>query len=416
MRICFYNPQAVHTVLGTTLFSVIFGRGSRAGHNEKCRFLLDLLRNKQSEVALVVDGTASSLTSSSTSLGFISNNYFLIKIISFWEIYLWCWINKINPFRQKIIFSLKELDKNNDILFGFAYFTDTFLSGKMTQRSFFKKFEGRKVLHASHFYGRTKLIADNVRMTGTKAMVAEADLKQSGYFNEYFDFIDSVIVMPFVLRERYVEKVVFSLRKSKCLALGTLVLFPEGNDDTKDHHGYFHINTLHPLRKAIYDNAATLTETVDSLIFLHNKNDFSAKKSFLERSLIYKFFSLLFKKPGKEYHSFDIVEKFNQYKMFVAPEENIGLPSINFIEGMACGCAYIGLKHPMYTELGLEDGKNYIAYDGSLDDLQRKIRYYQQNTEELEAIAKNGRIFSKQNFLKGRVIADFLYRLEKLGS
>ena len=88
---------------------------------------------------------------------------------------------------------------------------------------------------------------------------------------------------------------------------------------------------------------------------------------------------LFFLSEGKDYHRMDIVKKYNEYKMFIAPEESIGLSSVNVVEGMACGCAYIGLDHPMYTDLGMVDKQNYIGYDGTLDDLKSKIRYYQKN-------------------------------------
>ena len=33
---------------------------------------------------------------------------------------------------------------------------------------------------------------------------------------------------------------------------------------------------------------------------------------------------------------FDIIQEYNKYKMFVNPEEVIGLPGIGCVEGMAC--------------------------------------------------------------------------------
>ena len=44
---------------------------------------------------------------------------------------------------------------------------------------------------------------------------------------------------------------------------------------------------------------------------------------------------------------------------------------IGFVEGMACGSAYIGLDDPMYKDIGLIPGKHYIIY-GTLEDLKSR--------------------------------------------
>jgi hypothetical protein len=62
---------------------------------------------------------------------------------------------------------------------------------------------------------------------------------------------------------------------------------------------------------------------------------------------------------------FNIDDEYNKYKMFINAEEVIGLPGIGFVEGMACGTAYIGLRPPMYEDIGMEDRVHYIGYDGS---------------------------------------------------
>ncbi|MDD9898253.1 MAG: glycosyl transferase family 90, partial [Candidatus Melainabacteria bacterium] len=98
-----------------------------------------------------------------------------------------------------------------------------------------------------------------------------------------------------------------------------------------------------------------------------------------------------------------------QYMMVIAPEEIIGLPSISFVEAMACRCAYLGVDSEIYTNLGLEAGKHYIGYDGTLDDLLSKVKYYQEHTDELEIIAEAGYQFIREN-LSDRVIKARFYR------
>ncbi len=114
-------------------------------------------------------------------------------------------------------------------------------------------------------------------------------------------------------------------------------------------------------------------------------------------------------KGDRAYMKFDIVDTYNQYKMFVNPEECIGLPGIGFAEGMACGCAYLGLKDdPMYLNVGMKDGIHYIGYDGTIDDLCEKISYYQSHEEELERIAENGCQHVKQIFNPEKIMISFL--------
>ena len=95
-----------------------------------------------------------------------------------------------------------------------------------------------------------------------------------------------------------------------------------------------------------------------------------------------------------------MVESFNNYKMCIVGEEILGIPGIGFVEGMACGCAYIGIDSPAYRDWGLIPGKHYITYDGSKEDLRRVIEYYQQAEHqiELETIAETGCEFVRKNF------------------
>jgi spore maturation protein CgeB len=110
---------------------------------------------------------------------------------------------------------------------------------------------------------------------------------------------------------------------------------------------------------------------------------------------------------------FNIVDEYNKYKMFVNAEEVIGLPGVGFVEGMACGTAYIGLKSPMYEDIGMRDGVHYIGYDGSLEDLCKKIAYYQNHGEKLERIAENGYAFVRETCNPDIVMRKFISFLEK---
>jgi len=424
MRLCFYNPHAVTNAVGVTVLArlaQIFGtnKDNLRKHNLKYEFLLNILRDSRYDTAIVVDGAGTSFSTVLSKTPFLKNSHFIYRLIASGEIYLWCWLNDLNPFKQRIIFNRKKLDEKSDILFSFAFCTEMFLNEQMIEKSTIKSFGGKKLLHASHFYKLTKKISENVRKSGTKYMVAEADLKKSPYFNKFFGFIDEVYVLPHVLRKRYVKTKGFEERKNICLALGTLVIEDESDESNKDYFDFFQTDTLHPMRKAIFENKASLTGLIDCNINFHNKDRIAItnKSNLYKKSNIFKIlYDLFFLSEGKEYHSMNIVEKYNEYKMFIAPEENIGLSSINLIEGMACGCAYIGIDHPMYTDLGMIDKQHYIAYNGTLDDLRNKIQYYQSHSQELADIAQNGYAFAKKRFSEKRITDDFMKYLITLST
>ena len=92
----------------------------------------------------------------------------------------------------------------------------------------------------------------------------------------------------------------------------------------------------------------------------------------------------------------------------------IGLPAIGFVESMACGCAYIGLDHSMYRDIGLVPGTHYIAYDGTLPGLAEAIRLYRNRPEALRRIAEEGCRFVREHFDPKTVAARFYSGLTEL--
>lgn len=422
MRLCFYNPHAISNATGQTVLSwlaQLFGtnKNKLRKHVQKYSFLLDILKNKEYDTAIVVDGVGTSLGTVLKDIPLVRNWYPLYQLISFFEIYIWCLLNGLNPFQQRILFNRNKLDSRHDVLLSFAFFAEIFLNGRFIEKSIFSSFGGNKILHATHFYKSTKKVAENVRKTGTTHMVAEADLKKSPYFNTFFGFIKDVYILPHVLRARYVKMTPFKERKNRCLALGTLVIENESEKSNEDYCNFFKINTLHPMRKAIFEHRDQIAAFMDSLISVHNEKRLAITNasSLYRKSNIFKIvYDLFFLPEGKEYHRIDIVKKYNEYTMFVAPEETIGLPSVNAVEGMACGCAFIGLDHPMYADSGMVSGKHYIAYDGTFEGLRSTIEYYQKHPQELEVIAMNGYEFAKKRFSEERVVKDFWQYLEGL--
>jgi glycosyltransferase involved in cell wall biosynthesis len=241
-------------------------------------------------------------------------------------------------------------------------------------------------------------------------IAGEADLRHSPFFKKYFSFISQFLIVPFVLRPRYKNIQQFAKRKNKAVVLGIVSTIDTNDTGNKDYYNFFHTDTLHTMRKLLYEKKDNLIEQID--IKLH-KEDIPLQTGKMS-NFISKLKRIVITPPANPYLRYDIVKEYNNYKMAVVPEENPGIPSVNFIEAMACGCAYVGLRNPMYGDYGMIEGKHYISYDGTVSDLKEKISYYQRHQKELNQIAKTGERFICEMFSEQTVLDNFNSILKKL--
>lgn len=267
--------------------------------------------------------------------------------------------------------------------------------------------KGFKVLSMLHFHGRKD----------ENAMIEAAEI--NCYFNEvnlslsselyrkYYHVEKPWVVIPFVFAERFQNYKPFKERQNKCFSTGTITY--------KEHKEFLSVYgdpCDQPARKFVKDNPDFFKGTVDcySSDYLEDNpgKTYVAGENPLVR-LYKKFYNLRHVGKQKKYFSFNMVEKFNDYKMHLLGEEILGVPGIGYVEGMACGSAYIGLDSPMYRDLGLIPGVHYIAYDGTKEGLRATVEYWQkpENQEELEKIAMAGCDFVRTHFC-GDVVAKTL--------
>ena len=172
-----------------------------------------------------------------------------------------------------------------------------------------------------------------------------------------------------------------------------------------------------PSRKQIKDNPDFFENTIYCTSSDYNEDNTAKEVKKQDNKFVRLYKNLhnrFFAGKQKKYYSFDMVEAFNSYKMCIVGEEILGVPGIGFVEGMACGCAYIGIDSPMYTDLGLIPGIHYITYDGTKEDLKRVIEYYQmdEHQQELEQIAKTGCEYVRAHFNGNAVAEKLLHDLE----
>ena len=111
-----------------------------------------------------------------------------------------------------------------------------------------------------------------------------------------------------------------------------------------------------------------------------------------------------------------MVDKYNEYKMFICPEDVNGSYGIGTIEGMACGCAMIGWDYGAFEDMGMVAGKHYISYNGTIEDLKEKIKYYQmeEHQEELERIARIGCEYVRNNYSQEKVAERYYNNLKAI--
>lgn len=269
-----------------------------------------------------------------------------------------------------------------------------------------------KALSMLHFHGR-KIEDEYMKKADFQCYFNEVDLsKSSELFRKYYHVERPWIVIPFVFAERFKNVKPFKERQNKCFSTGTITY--------KEHEEFLSVYNDpcdQPARKFVKDNPDFFKDTVDCYSYDYLEDNAGKKyvdgENYLVR-MYKKVYNLTHVGQQKKYFSFNMVEKFNDYKMHLLGEEILGVPGIGYVEGMACGSAYIGLDSPMYRDLGLIPGVHYISYDGTKEGLKRIVEYYQQeeHQKELEQIAKTGCEFVRSHFSGSVVAEQFLHDLK----
>lgn len=265
-----------------------------------------------------------------------------------------------------------------------------------------------KALSMLHFHGR-KVENAMIESAGIDCYFNEVNLSLSSeLYRKYYHVERPWIVIPFVFAERFKNIKPFKERRNKCFSTGTITY--------KEHEEFmsvYHDSCDQPTRKFVKDNPNFFKDTVDCYSCDYLEDEPGKKYVEGENPLIRlykKFYNLRHVGKQKKYFSFNMVEKFNDYKMHLLGEEILGVPGIGFIEGMACGSAYIGLDSPMYRDYGLIPGVHYIAYDGTKEGLKATVEYWQmpEHQNDLEKIANTGCEYVRNNFC-GDIVAKRLF-------
>ncbi len=320
------------------------------------------------------------------------------------------YVYQYNGYEKGAITNIFEEDihkiDEKDILIAYFHYFHGYRAAKM--------FNCKRVLMGNHCFRVKEGQYLGLKEDGFSAFVNEVDLSKNEFVNHFYNLTDvKMLTVPFIYADRFVKKTEFSKRANKAMAIGTCATV-KGLEAYSGFISYYGSQWCQPMRREIYKKKRWIKKYIDSYIsYLYEgmmpiwKTDCNLVKKIKQRYNETH-------QQQKSYTSFDIVEKFNEYKMFVCPEERVGIPGISTIEGMACGTAYIGMDHDMYRSIGLIPNVHYIAYDGTLKDMKAKICYYQSHEEELEKIAKAGMDYVREYFNAEKVASDFYQELVKL--
>lgn len=335
-----------------------------------------------------------------------NNNQFLMKIFNifrFLENRKTLKINGINPKQITVLKKLADI-RNEDLVILYNVCRDNYRG--ISELNVFK------ALSMLHFHGiaEENNIINNANIS---CLFGEVNLKNNcELYRRYYHVDKPWIVHPFVYAERFQNKKPFNERKNMAFATGTITYklheeFLSTYGDSCDQ----------PTRKQIKDNPEFFKDTVycTSSDYLEDNAGLKIKSTDIFPVKFYKkIYNRMNVGKQKKYYSFDMVEAFNDYKMCIVGEEILGIPGIGFVEGMACGCAYIGQDMPAYRDWGLIPGVHYITYDGTKEDLKRVIEYYQmdEHQEELERIANTGCEYVRTHFNGNAVAKNLMEQLE----
>lgn len=328
---------------------------------------------------------------------------------------IWAWLNRINPLKVKFIFTRRQFEKADAVLF-MHYGCFTHESKELAQRGamlaqHFSNSKVKKIVHLTHYLYNPSIGAENLAMLRPDLLVAENDLSvNSKYYQKYFEGVAGTFYhLPYVASSRFQNRVAFDERSNKLGVTGSITYKLQDPEFLR----FFGQSELQPMRRKLYEQRDRLSSQIDCHIF-----DLDESRRLLEASSngVEAEIEAKVKAAQRNYYSTDIVAFFNSYMMFAVPEEVCDLPAISFIEGMACGAAYFGIDDPMYRSIGMVPGFNYVAYDGTVDGLLKKVAYYQAHRGELKVIAERGWRFAHEQMSGEQVYSALQTRIAELVS
>lgn len=256
-----------------------------------------------------------------------------------------------------------------------------------------KEFKGLKAVHLMDHVFQTErtrkvLLENNIQyVMGYNSH----DLYDDFFKHHFKEWDGKVIPVPFGYNDiRFSDQKSWNERENKVIALGSVNPVADRlciHDLAKYKEFYKNEKFTHKWRRMLWENKSMLIGQMDSLL-----PEYPKTKDF----------------------DYNIVQKYNDYKMFTSGESILNYPSVKTFEGMACGSVLVCSDHPCYKDLGLVDGVNCIMHKQyDIDDFQRKVFHYQSNEDELKRIAENGKKFVEEFYNPSRIAQNLFFKLTR---
>ena len=216
-------------------------------------------------------------------------------------------------------------------------------------------------------------------------LVADSDIRENPYFQNFFPADGRIVVLPFAINARFRASKPLSERPGICAATGS---FHNLNEEFpkpfyRDFMDFFRSDTYHPVRKILYyakdEIAVWLTCKVS---YYHEKK---TRVSVFAKALTWLGLDI----QQTEYFSFNIVDFYNGHKFAIVGEELSGFPAVGFFEAMACGCVMLG-QQGFYEGLGLEANVQYLTHDGTISGIHSVIERAMKTPGRIETISRAG--------------------------
>ena len=299
---------------------------------------------------------------------YISNAKYLPRLMYFFR------THQLNPLQFKFIFSRKGLNAYADVLLCFNGHPYKEESKPV------KDFSGLKIYHLMDYTYFPKASNEALLAGGVDFVFGYArhDLYCPFFQAKYPNFRGKVIPVPFGFADRFQEKVPFADRKNKVIALGAVNSFSDPVHTVPDFQKLndFYLSRgekfMHKFRRMLVEHEEEFSEFMDSKLPHY---------------------------PQVKDFSYDMVQTFNEYKMFVSCESLQYFPPAKAFEGPAAGTVMMCSDHPCFRDFDFEDGVNCITHkEFDLKDFQSKVSYYISHPEELEQIQKRAGQFVRERY------------------
>ena len=305
---------------------------------------------------------------------------------------LWLLINGLDRSIFKVRCDFDALSEK-DVVFGF--FHDNFAKipvccSESEYRQMVTSAVCKFLLHLNHYvYGAPSGSELCSRLREVK-FVAETRLDvQSDFFSSQFPWYKKKVEMlPFCIQDRFQNQGKFP-RNRRAVSTGAVTF------EIHEEHFVNHFGTtyLQPQRKYLLDHSNEVARL--DVASVQSKGTVQAKVLTTLRKRIAKAIGDFASRinfeasSAADFYTLDLVDFYNDYSYVICSSEIIGLPGIGAFEAAACGAILFEENGSLYAEYGLEAGRHFVEYDGSVRGLAEQIEVISNNPELEEMIREN---------------------------